>query len=249
MAFASQKGKGLMRPTKSVGIDFDDKLLWNHVKVVSVAAAAGGNRVWMCNYCNKRFTGSYNRVKSHLLKIPNHGVQICSAIGGEILRVLKTEHEQVERKKPSIQVYARKKADYVSLPEGNDLLQPKKRKGPEGGAIEKSFGLFERNTADKLAARMFFASGLSFNFARSPYFTKYSLFLAENHIPGYIPPAYDRLRTSLLAQEKTNIARKLQPIRDTWRKKGLSICSDGWSDIKRRPLINIMASSSRAQYF
>ncbi|XP_025884405.2 uncharacterized protein [Solanum lycopersicum] len=96
---------------------------------------------------------------------------------------------------------------------------------------------------------MFYASGLSFNFVNSPYFKKYSKFLAENSIPVYIPSSYNRLRSTLLAQEKTHIDRKLQPIKGTWKKKGLAICSDGWSDTKKRPLINIMASSSGGPMF
>ncbi|KAM3325673.1 hypothetical protein P3S67_000798 [Capsicum chacoense] len=147
-----------------------------------------------------------------------------------------------------VQLDARKKADYVSLPEGSDLSQPKKRKGSTGRALEK-FSFANRNIADKLAARMFYASGLSFNLATSPYFKKYSEFLAANPIPDYIPPTYSRLRTTLLAQEKANINRKLQPIGDTWKTKGLSICSDRWSDIKRRPLINIMGASSGEPIF
>ena len=37
--------------------------------------------------------------------------------------------------------------------------------------------------------------------------------------------------------------RLIQPIKDTWKRKRVSICSDGWSDRQRRPLINIMATS------
>ncbi|KAH0709599.1 hypothetical protein KY284_011026 [Solanum tuberosum] len=230
MASSSQKGKYFMRPTKSVGVDFDDKPLWNHVKVVSIAPNGGGNRTWSCNYCNKKVMGSYNRVKAHLLRLSGHGVQICKESSGDIYATLKMEHEQAERKRTVVQVDARNKADYISLPEGTDLIQQKKRKSSSSGAIGKSFGIYERNTADKLAARMFYAS-------------------VENSIPGYIPPSYNRLRTTLLAQEKTHIDRKLQPIKGTWKKKGLSICSDGWSDTKRRPLINIMASSSGGPMF
>nr|XP_009788797.1 PREDICTED: uncharacterized protein LOC104236553 [Nicotiana sylvestris] len=68
-------------------------------------------------------------------------------------------------------------------------------------------------------------------------------------MPDYVPPTYNRLRTTLLAQEKAHIDRKLQPIKDAWKRKGLSICSDGWSNIKRRPLINIMAASSGGPIF
>ncbi|PHT97269.1 hypothetical protein BC332_33804 [Capsicum chinense] len=131
-----------------------------------------------------------------------------------------------------VQLDARKKAIYISLPEDSDLSQSNKRKGSTGGALEKSFSIANRSTAYKLATRMFYASGLSFNLATSPYFKKYSEFLATNSIPGYIPPTYNRFRTTLLAQEKANINRKLQPIRDTWKRKGLSICSNGCGVVK-----------------
>ena len=57
------------------------------------------------------------------------------------------------------------------------------------------------------------------------------------------------LRTTLLAQEKAHVDRLLQPIKESWRKKGVSICSDGWSDVQRKPLINIMAASSEGIIF
>ncbi|KAL7204059.1 hypothetical protein ACSBR2_017175 [Camellia fascicularis] len=66
---------------------------------------------------------------------------------------------------------------------------------------------------------------------------------ANYKLSGYCPPTCDRLRTTLLAQEKAHVNRKLQRIKDSWKKKGVSICSDGWSDGQKRPLINIMAAS------
>ena len=33
----------------------------------------------------------------------------------------------------------------------------------------------------------------------------------------------------------------MEPIKKTWNEKGVRICSDEWSDVQRRPLINIMA--------
>lgn len=65
-----------MRPTKSVGVDFDDKPLWNHVKVISVSLNGGGNRIWSCNYCYKIVTGLYNIANTHLLRLSGHGIQI-----------------------------------------------------------------------------------------------------------------------------------------------------------------------------
>ncbi|KAG5532737.1 hypothetical protein RHGRI_027141 [Rhododendron griersonianum] len=96
---------------------------------------------------------------------------------------------------------------------------------------------------------MFYASGLAFNLARSPYFRKYSLTLANSRLAGYIPPSYNRLRTTLLSQEKEHINRLLQPVKDTWKKRGVSLVSDGRSDRKRRSLINIMAASTGGAMF
>ncbi|KAK9923935.1 hypothetical protein M0R45_032331 [Rubus argutus] len=53
---------------------------------------------------------------------------------------------------------------------------------------------------------------------------------------------YNALRTTLLAKERKNIEFHLQPIKATWKDKGVSVCSDGWSDAQRRPIINVMAA-------
>ncbi|GFZ16767.1 hypothetical protein Acr_26g0000370 [Actinidia rufa] len=188
-----------LRPSAALGAKFDDKPLWNHVKVVAIADGGGGNRTWKCNYGNKKVVGSYTKVKGHLLRLAHHNVEGCMAI------------------------------NYISIPEGSDLLQQKKRKGMASGkdALVLSFNVAERDVADKEAARMFYASGLPFNFARSPYFRKYSLTLSNSRLAGYVPPSFYRLRTTLLAQEKEHINRLLQPIKDTWKKKGVSVVFDG----------------------
>ncbi|KAL7168345.1 hypothetical protein ACSBR2_038729 [Camellia fascicularis] len=122
-------------------------------------------------------------------------------------------------------------------------FKTKKRKGSISGPLAAAFNVAERDIADKQDARMFYASALSFNLARCPYFRKYSQTLANSKLSSYSPPTYDRLWTTLLAQEKAHVNRKLQHIKDSWKNKGVSICSDGWSDRQKRPLINIMAAS------
>ena len=75
----TKKGKTIQCPLGREAT-FDDKTLWNHVTVVSTPKAGGGNRVWSCNYCNKKVTSSYSKVKAHLLKIPNQWVEGCKAL-------------------------------------------------------------------------------------------------------------------------------------------------------------------------
>jgi len=65
-----------------------------------------------------------------------------------------------------------------------------------------------------IIARMFYFGGLSFNFTRSPYYAMAFTYAANNHVSGYIPPAYNSLMTSLLQNEKANIERMLEPIKN-----------------------------------
>ncbi|KAK2662964.1 hypothetical protein Ddye_001538 [Dipteronia dyeriana] len=119
-------------------------------------------------------------------------------------------------------------------------LDPKKKKGVSG-AIEKAFNIGAREKLDGEIARMFYTCGLSFHFARNPHYVNAFKSAYTNPISGYLPPGYNSLRTTLLQKEKANIERLLNPIKDSWVLKGVSVCSDGWSDSQQRPLINILA--------
>ncbi|KAK3040022.1 hypothetical protein RJ639_027333 [Escallonia herrerae] len=83
----------------------------------------------MCNYCNKKVTGSYSKVKGHLLAIPLCGVTACKNLSAEIMKAIKKEHDDAERRKNIRTLEARKQADYLTLPDGSDLLQNKKTQG------------------------------------------------------------------------------------------------------------------------
>ncbi|XP_074287726.1 uncharacterized protein LOC141612878 [Silene latifolia] len=212
------------RPNVNQPDQFDSKPLWSHVKIL-VKPKQGGNRKWSCNYCKKIVTGSYTKVKGHLLKLPNHNVEKCLAISNEVLTELLQEHNLAESRKNRENEEAKKRQAYVTLPSGSDLVQPKKRKG----TVTECFNMAERDDADKECARMIYACSLPFSLVVNPHFK--------------------RLRTTLLAQEKAHIDGLLQPFRDSWKKKGLSLCSDGWTDRQHHPLINMMAASGGGAMF
>ncbi|XP_034217319.1 uncharacterized protein LOC117628874 [Prunus dulcis] len=228
--------------------DNDNTPLWKYVKKLEKDGKAGGNTSFQCNYCQKTFKGSYFRVKSHLLKLKGNGVASCTKVTNSHLMEMEKVVEEAELRVKMAQLRD------VPLPTSNTSSQggsssglgmssnwcsdSKKRKG---NPIEKAFNNNLREQLDGEIARMFYTGGLSFQFSRNPHYVNAFRIACSKTLPGYQPPGYNMLRTTLLRKEKNNIEECLQPMKRAWQSKGVSVCSDGWSDAQRRPLINVMA--------
>ncbi|KAF2300455.1 hypothetical protein GH714_013512 [Hevea brasiliensis] len=92
------------------------------------------------------------------------------------------------------------------------------------------------------------ANGIPFNVLRNPQFCE--MITAINNAPkGYKAPSYEKARTVLLDECKRDVEKDLAMIKDTWYTQGVSIVSDGWSNVKHRPLINVIAANSRGAMF
>ena len=115
--------------------------------------------------------------------------------------------------------------------------------------MEKAFNNQCREQLDSLIARTFYFVGLPFHFTKNPYWIEMIKFAANNNLVGYVPPGYNKLRTTLLHKERAHIEKLMKSIKETWKEKGLSIVSDGWTDIQKRPLINFMATSEKGSLF
>lgn len=73
---------------------------------------------------------------------------------------------------------------------------------------------------------------------------------AINEAPrGYRAAGYEKLRTTILHNERKNVENLLKPIRDSWIQTGLSIVSDGWKDCKNHPLINVIVVCPKGAMF
>ena len=72
----SSCGSGNGTPTQ----DDDNAPLWRYVTKVEKIGEEGGNTKFQCNYCQTIFSGSYFRVKAHLLKNSGHGIKVCSKV-------------------------------------------------------------------------------------------------------------------------------------------------------------------------
>lgn len=66
---------------------------------------------------------------------------------------------------------------------------------------------------------------------------------------GYKPHSFDRARLTLLDNCKRDVEKNLFPMKDTRFVNGNSIVSDNCSNIKHKPLINVIAANSCGSMF
>ena len=98
----------------------------------------------------------------------------------------------------------------VPLPSGGLEFQNTNKKRKYGmSPLARAFDTDTRSQLDQEIARMFYTGGLSFNLARNPYYMRAFTFAANNNLGGYVPPSYNKLRTTLVQQEKANVERLL----------------------------------------
>lgn len=199
----------------------------------------GGTKKWSCNHCKKTYSSSYTRIHQHFFGAP---VGKKAEIGRCTVMLSNRVLLQSIRKKVE-------EAELTGIsPSLSKSTIKNKLPGTSNTPIGDAFGIVERNEVDKSVVRFLCANGIPFNVLRSPEFT--NMAKALNHAPkDYKPPSADRARTSLLDEVKRDLEKESAPIKDTWATQGTSIISDGWTNVKHEPLINVVASNSRGSMF
>jgi hypothetical protein len=74
-------------------------------------------------------------------------------------------------------------------------------------------------------------------------------FTTSHNLSSYVPPSYNKLRTTLLKQERAHIDSLLDRIKSACQEKGVTICSDGWTDAQRTLIINFIVISETSPIF
>uniref|UniRef100_A0A0D3E7Q2 DUF659 domain-containing protein n=2 Tax=Brassica oleracea var. oleracea TaxID=109376 RepID=A0A0D3E7Q2_BRAOL len=191
--------------------------LWIYVNKIEKIV---GGESWRfeCKFCSNTYVGSYTRVVTHLLQEVVKGIKGCLKVTPQQkVNMKKLVNDCKERIKRSASTpvplpSSSRKASASSLdydmsykfPDTSETVS-KKRKA--------------REQCDGEIFRMFCTSGLSFNVARNPHYR--NSYVRASQIPGYVPPGYNALRTTLLQKERKNIEVHLQPLKDSWKQKGI----------------------------
>lgn len=195
-------------------------------------------------------------MKAHFLKIANQGISIYSATTPEMLEQFRKEDAAAKATEESSQIRSVPMPVQLSgislsgsaAPSSSRTRTRVSKKGRQS-SIKEGFNLEYCRMADAIIARMFYTGGIPFNLARNPNYRSSYNFVANHDMGGYVPPGINKLRTTLLQQEKANVERLLEPIKKTWSTKGVTIAADGWSDSQRRPLINFLAVTKSGPIF
>ena len=213
--------------------------LLEEVRIIGAGTSknAGGTKVWVCNHCNKQFVSSYTRMHTHLFGVQagkKGDIQRCSGMikDREKLQRLLSKVKEAE-------------SGGVSRSLKNSVLS----KNPTSKKrLEEAFGVLERNVVDLKIVKGMSTNGIPFNVLRNPQFIE-MLNCMKKAPDGYKPPSSEKARTVLLDECARDVDKDLIPVKDTWYTQGVSIVSDGWSNVKHKPLLNVLAVNARGAVF
>ncbi|XP_020695440.1 uncharacterized protein LOC110108925 isoform X1 [Dendrobium catenatum] len=228
--------------------DVNATVLWKHVvKGRKCGNAHGGSHVFKCKHCQKIYHGTYTRVYAHLMghkKGESKGIGYCSAVKADKNLQLQIKRE-VEQAESSPNVVPLKKSKLNSCSGATS-------QGPSlalsyAGSFEKDPSAQDGHDVDSKLIRCLCANGIPFNVLRSPYWEE--MVSAISKELGYKSPSYERASTILLQNERIIVESELDDFKQKWSHYGISILSNGWTDIKHRPLINVIASNQFGSMF
>lgn len=116
------------------------------------------------------------------------------------------------------------------------------------GTVRAGFQKQAVKEATREITKLFIQCALSFNIVKTKRWK--STMRAISRI-GYEweGPNYEALRTKELRRERMQIERDIEPLRATWEKYGCSVLCDGWSDVKKRSVYNVLVSSCKGTVF
>jgi hypothetical protein len=96
--------------------------------------------------------------------------------------------------------------------------------------------------------RAFYGNGLSFHLINDPHF-KAAVEATVDFGENYKLPSLVSLRTTLLDKEKVLVAAELKSFMASARSSKATITSDGWSDTRNRPLLNLLMVTPKGEKF
>lgn len=179
------------------------------------------------------------RIRGHLIGDRAIGLKGCSAAPESVvLKFRDAESRRVEDRKEKQKLAAFNKAT-ASTSNMNSRKQ---------ALLPAMVSKVTKTEADRAVARMFYANGLAFNVADSKYF-KEAIAAVAKCGSGYVSPNRKALSTNLLSEEVELVDGRVKSHLSDSITTGLTVVSDGWSNVQNRPIINFLAVTTEGAVF
>ena len=109
----------------------------------------------------------------------------------------------------------------------------------------------KKNRGRKLVNKLlgfFYISVIHFNCVKNLKFEKICHLIGKYGV-GFKPPSYHEIRKMYLKQEMTHMDEVLKEHKAEWKKSSCIIMTEGWTNKKRRSIINFLVNSHKGEIF
>ncbi len=150
------------------------------------------------------------------------------------------QFEELEKEKE----FKKRKVEQLDKLSSGEAVKPKKQ-----STLKAAFSKQDCSKVDQLWGRAFYANGVSFRLAKDPHFKAAMAAIASfgESYPG--PPFVDKLQITILEREKQLYQDGLASFHESLQLIGVTITSDRWSDVCRRPLLNLLVVPPKGEMF
>jgi hypothetical protein len=129
----------------------------------------------------------------------------------------------------------------------NNIQNYFKRK-PKQSYIKSSTNKKLRDSVCRAIARFLYANAIPFNVVRTDEFRE-MFDEVIMHGKGFEPPSYHEVRVKYLKEEVKTTKDAMEEHRAEWEKTGCTIMTDGWTDKKRRMILNFLVNNPKGTVF
>ena len=213
-------------------------------------------------------SGSVTRVKDHLTCVPNKDIGPCPNVPADVKASLDawrhkrlglglyedaSSHHGDDAVEASYAGTSKRSASRsVSGPTAKRTALPSSDAPGKGSLQHASIQAgFQKQCivdATRELTRLFIRCAIPFNVADTQQWKK--TIRAISRIGSeWDGPSGEALRTRELKREKACIESQLESLKETWTKYGCTVLCDGWSDMRKRNVYNVLVSSCKGTMF
>lgn len=223
---------------------------WRSVNILSSGETA--TPYVQCRYCGKQYCATSARVKDHLLGMS--GSAACSGDSAEFISLKETLMSKRSEKHAQQEV---KRANKLinSMTSDSGEASSSTHQPAAGVSVKKQQSIISAMQqassyeCDDSVAEFILGCNISFHVLESPYF-KRMVNQLKSAPAAYRPPGEKKMANVLLDRTCNRLHAKEEPLRATMlATNGCTVLCDGWDDITRVHLINLIYATAGASFF